>query len=189
MGTVTGRTEDRRQARRSWWSVHGPTLGAVLAAAAAIATAVISSQSNSADAERRIDHETAVARQEAVGAARVLAKELATVEVYLQGMLRVDRLIPYDGKYNIQLEQDDQKRIAAAPEIGVNRWQRVAAALSNLDALESYVRDKYKRGARRLDRGDVAVFRLSTESIDNAWQALDPLSGTPEVRADPFGAR
>jgi hypothetical protein len=121
--------------RSSWWRVYGPMIGALLAAVAAIATAVITSRSNSADTERRIHHERAIARQDAVGAARVLAKELATVEVYMQGMLRVDQLIPCDDKYNVEISQEDQKRIAAAPEIGVDRWQRVAAALSNLDTL------------------------------------------------------
>lgn len=180
---------DHRESRKSWWSAYGPMLAAVVAALAAIATAVITSRSNSADTERRINHEKAIARQETVGAARVLAKELVTVEVYMQGMLRVDRLIPYDEKYNVQMSQEDLKRIAAAPAIGVDRWQRIAGALSNLDNLESYIRDKYRRGARRLDRGDVAVFELDIASIDSAWKALDPLSGTPKLRKDPFGEK
>jgi hypothetical protein len=173
---------DPEAEKSSWWSRNGAAFGAILAAAAAIATAVIASESNSADTQRRIEHELALARRDATGAARVLAKELATVEVYLQGMLRVDRLISYDSKYNVQLSTEDQKRIAAAPEIGVDRWQRIATALSNLDALEGYIRSEYRRGGMRpLHRGHVAVFQLDIESIDRAWEALDPLSGTPKL--------
>ncbi len=181
-------TPDAAGSRLARWTIYASVFAAVLAALAAVAVAVISSNSNAADTERRIDHEKAVEHREAVGAARVLAKELATVEVYMAGMLRVNRLIKYDEKYNVQLTQDDQKRIAAAPEMGVDRWQRVAAALSNLDSLESYVRDEYRRGVRRLHRGNVAVFEMQRTAIDDAWAALDPLSGTPKLRDDPFGS-
>jgi hypothetical protein len=46
-------------------------------------------------------------------------------------------------------------------------------------------RDKYRRG-RRLDAGDVAVFSLDSKTIDRAWEALDPLSGTPKLLNDPL---
>lgn len=176
---------DSRLAR---WTIYASVFAAVVAAIAAVAVAVISSNSNAADTQRRIDHEKEVARSQTVGAARLLAKELATVEVYMAGMLEVNRLIPYDEKYNVQLTQDDQKRIAAAPEIGVDGWQRVAAALSNLDSLEPYVRREYRRGVRRLHPGNVAVFEMQRKAIDAAWAALDPLSGTPKLRNDPFGS-
>jgi hypothetical protein len=160
-------------------------MAAMIAAVAAVATAVITSHSNSADAERRIEHEKLEAHREAVGSARVLAKELVTADVYLQGMLRVNEMIPWDEKYNVDLSQEDQKLVASASEIGVDRWQKVAAALSNLDGLEGYIRDRYRRG-RRLDAGDVAVFSLASKTIDRAWEALDPLSGTPKLLNDPL---
>jgi hypothetical protein len=133
----------------------------------------------------RIEHEKLEAHREAVGSARVLAKELGTADVYLQGMLRVNELIPWDDKYNVDLSRRDQKLIASAHEIGVDRWQKAAAALSNLDGLEGYIRDKYRRG-RRLDAGDVAVFSLDSRTIDRAWEALDPISGTPKLLNDPL---
>lgn len=176
-------TRRNRLDGQSWWAVYGPTLGAILAAAAAIATALISSGSNSADTERRITRERQVARSEAVGAARVLAGELATPEVYMQGMLRTDRLFPYDPKYDVQLPQEDLKAVASA--LGVNRWQQVAAALGNLDTLGFFIRNEYRRGTRRLHRGHIAVFKGQIAAIDDAWEALDPLSGTPKLRAGP----
>jgi hypothetical protein len=184
-GAQEAQESGSRHRRASTWSAHGPMIAAVIAAVAAVATAVISSQSNAADTQRRIQHETSEAHREAVGAARVLAKELSTVDVYLQGMLRVNQLIRWDEKYNVELSQEDQKLIASAPEIGVDRWQKVAAALTNLDSLEGYIRDKYRPG-RHLDAGDVAVFSLDSKTIDRAWEALDPLSGTPRVLDDPL---
>jgi hypothetical protein len=168
---------------------YAPTLGALIAAVAAIATAVISSSSNSADTQRRIDFEAAAAHTDTVGAARVLAKELATVEVYMEGMLSTGRMFPFDEKYNVELSTSDQKLIASAKELGVDGWQRVAAALSNLDTLESYIRSKYRRGeGSKLDAGDVAVFELDIKAIDGAWDALKPLAGEPRPRKDPFGS-
>lgn len=179
-------TTEEPPARKSWLIAYGPTVGAILAAAAAIATAVITSNSNEADTQRRIDHEIEVAHQDATGAARVLASELATAEVYMQGMLKVGRLIPYADKYDVQMSQDDLKQIAT--EIGVDNWQRVGAALSNLDSLGPYIRDEYRRGQRQLHEGHTTVFQMQIKAIDNAWAALDPLSGTPQLRGDPFGA-
>ena len=105
----------------------------------------------------------------------------------MQGMLRVGRLIPYDDKYDIQIPAEDRKRIAT--ELGVDRWQRVGTALSNLDTLGGFIRDQYRRGHRRLHRGHIAVFEQQIAAIDGAWEALDPLSGTPELTDAPFGAK
>jgi hypothetical protein len=80
-----------------------PAVAAVVAAGAAVFAAAISSNSSSADARRVLDRGTRPAHQEAVGAGRLLAMELATAEVYLEGMLRIDRMIPYDDKYDIDI--------------------------------------------------------------------------------------
>jgi hypothetical protein len=164
-------------------------VAALVAAAAAVAVALISNSSNAADTGRQLRHEDQQARQQAVGAARVLAGQLVTAEVYLQGMLDTGRLFDYDDKYDVQLPQADLKRIASDPRLGVDRWQRIATALSNLDSLGFFVRDKYRRGIRRLGPEETGVFVLQIKTIDNALAALDPLSGTPKIRADPFGAK
>jgi hypothetical protein len=181
-------TDDARRGPRNL-TVSVSLIAAVLAAGAAVATAVISSHGNAADTRRQIKHDEATDRRDTIGAARVLAGQLVTAEVYLQGMLDTNRLIPYDGKYDVQIAQDDLKRIASAPALGVDRWQRVAAALSNLDSLEFFVRDRYRLGVRALSDREVGVFALQIQSIDSALEALAPLSGTPKLRADPFGSK
>ena len=160
---------------------------AVLAAAAAIATAVISARSNAADThpadrspnrgrESGSDRGSTGAGQGASNRRGVPAGNIAHPAA--------DPIRPEEqrGSRPITIQA-----IAAAPELGVDRWQRVAAALSTLDSLGFYVTDKYRRGGRRLDRGDVAVFELDIATIDGAWEALAPLSGTPKIRVDPLG--
>jgi hypothetical protein len=61
--------------------------------------------------------------------------------------------------------------------------------VGDLDSLGAYVRGKYRSGHRTLDGGDAAVFNLDVATIDGAWEALDPLAGTPKIRKDPLGSK
>jgi hypothetical protein len=162
---------------------------AILAAAASVATAVISARSSVSDTKRQIAYQEAQERQDAVGAARVLAYQLVTAEVYAQGALDTNQLIPWDPKNDVQLSQADLKAISASPLIGVDRWQRIVAALSNLDSLGYFVRIRRGQGVRRLGPGETRVLDLQIATIDGALDAMKPLAGKPKLRKNPFGPK
>jgi hypothetical protein len=161
---------------------------ALIAVVGSVVTAIIASNSNSANTERQIKHDEGQKRQNAVGAARVLAYQFVTAEVYMQGGLDTGVLMPYDPKYDVQISQEDLKAISSSSEIGVDRWQRISASLSNLDSLGFFVRHERSKGVRHLHKGARVVFQWQIATIDNALDALAPLAGTPKIRQDPFGA-
>ncbi len=170
----SAQAEETRTRRTLWFGTWSAIAGVVIAGLLTTGgTWVLQKQQHNREDEQQAEA--------AVGAARLLYRELATSEEALT-VFMTDRILrPVDRSITVEVEPEDLRLIAET--VDIDGWGAISFALARVDGAEGMTRSLMAQGRRRLNEREACVIEHDIRSITDGAYVLARLGGS---KADPL---